>query len=60
MSIIAFDGHAPQIDESAWVAASATVIGEARLAADPALRDRIREEFVANGMVVDDGVHELR
>lgn len=33
MTILAFDGHTPDIAADSWVAASATVIGRARLAA---------------------------
>ncbi len=32
--IIPFDGHEPEIDDSAWVAPNASVIGKVRIAAD--------------------------
>ena len=34
MSIITFDGHTPLVDPAAWVAPSATLIGQVTLAAD--------------------------
>jgi len=32
--ILAFDGHAPQIDDAAWIAPNASLIGRVRIAAD--------------------------
>ena len=32
--ILAFDGHEPQIDDDAWLAPNASVIGQVRIAAD--------------------------
>ena len=34
MSLISFDGHAPQLDESTWLAPTSTVIGRVRLGAE--------------------------
>ena len=33
-TVLTFDGHTPQIDPDAWLAPSATVIGQATIAAD--------------------------
>lgn len=34
MSILTFDGHTPTVDAAAWIAPTATVIGQAAIAAD--------------------------
>ncbi|WP_443069936.1 gamma carbonic anhydrase family protein [Subtercola sp. YIM 133946] len=37
MSIVTFDGHTPAIDSAAWVAPSATVIGQVTVAAEASI-----------------------